>query len=407
MKFTRRQFMRSAGLGFLAFGLPPSFLLRAAERGAAVQGKTLVVVFLRGGIDGLNAVIPFKDRNYYALRPSIAVSEPASGEGRSLDLDGFYSLHPSLAPIHSLYKEGNLALVQATGSPDNTRSHFDAEDYMETGTPGVKSTQDGWLNRYLQGETHNGNPFRAVTMGTKLARILTGPVPALTLRDIRSFRLRNKDLTRVLARLYENSGDPLFRRHGENLFRSMAILKEIGTRIPASREAYPRGGFGRSMGEIARLVKSGVGVEIAFTELGGWDTHANQGGSSGRMARNLQKLAEGIVAFYRDLGDRMEDVILLTLSEFGRTVKENGNRGTDHGHANMMFVLGGKVQGGKVYGRWPGLEPELLHQGRDLELTTDYRYVCADELHHHLGVRNFGHIFPGLPPSTNLIQWKI
>lgn len=398
--------MRSAGLGFLAFGIPPSFLSRAAERGAAVRGKTMVVVFLRGGIDGLNAVIPFRDRNYLSLRPTIAIREPASGEGRSLDLDGFYSLHPALSPIHSLYEKGNLAVVHAAGSPDNTRSHFDAEDYMETGTPGIKSTQDGWLNRHLQGEKQKENPFRAVAVGTKLARILAGPVPALTLRDIRSFRLRNKDLTRVLSRLYGNSEDPLFRLHGENLFRSMAILEEVGSRIPASRENYPRGGFGRSMGEIARLVKSGVGVEIAFTELGGWDTHANQGGSSGRMARNLQQLAEGIVAFYRDLGDRMEDVILLTLSEFGRTVKENGNRGTDHGHANMMFVLGGKVQGGRVYGRWPGLEPELLYEGRDLKLTTDYRHVCADVLYHHLGVRSFSHIFPGLRPSTNLFGWR-
>ncbi|NIO11449.1 MAG: DUF1501 domain-containing protein [Deltaproteobacteria bacterium] len=407
MNLSRRQFLTSAGLGLLAFGLPPAFLLRAAQQETASRGKTLVVVFLRGGIDGLNTVIPFKDRNYYTLRPGISVREPARGDDRSLDLDGFFSLHPALAPIYPLYRKGNLALIHATGSPDNTRSHFDAEDYMETGTPGIKSTPDGWLNRYLQGESKNPDPFRAVALGNHLSRILAGPMPALTMRNIEGFRLRNKGVTRRLSAMYRETSDALLRRHGVNLFRSISALEGIAATIPASTGAYPRGRFGRSMGEIARLVKAGMGVEIAFTELGGWDTHKNQGGSQGRMARNLQKLAQGIQAFYRDLGDRMEEVVIITLSEFGRTVKENGNRGTDHGHANMMFVLGGKVQGGRVYGRWPGLEPEQRYEGRDLDLTTDYRHVCADVLYHHLGVKNLSQIFPDFRPSTNLFQWKV
>ena len=407
MNISRRQFIKTAGLGSLALGLPPSFLLRAAESGAQFRGKTLVVIFLRGGIDGLNAVIPYKEPTYYSLRRNIAIPEPKSNKGGSLDLDGFFSLHPALAPIYPLYQSGTLALVHAVGSPDNTRSHFDAEDYMETGTPGIKSTQDGWLNRTLGSEMKTENPFRAVALSTNLSRILSGPSPTLTLRDIRSFRLRYKRLTPLLSDLYRKSADPLLRLHGENLFRSMATLEEVRARVPASGEAYPRGPFGKSMGEIARLIKSGIPMKIAFTEMGGWDTHAYQGSVNGLMARNLQQFAQGVMAFYRDLGDQMENVLVLTLSEFGRTVRENGNLGTDHGHANVMFVLGGKIRGGKVYGRWPGLETELLYEGRDLDLTTDFRHVCADVLFHHLGVQNFSHIFPNFQSSTNLFQWKI
>ena len=378
MTVSRRNFLQAGGLGFLAIGLPPSFLLRAAQAQQGGKNKTLVVVFQRGAMDGLNVVIPFKDPAYYRLRPSIALREPAAGDDRAIDLDGFYGLHPALAPLKSIYDKGHLAFVQASGSPDNTRSHFDAQDYMEIGTPGIKSTADGWLNRCVLEKKPSATPFRAVALTAQMPRILAGAAPALTLSSINEFRLRNEALGGALQMLYANSSDPLFRFGAENLFAAMTELRRIEAKIPASAERYPAGRFGTGLSQIARLIKADVGLEIAFTEIEGWDTHANEGGAVGQLANRLRDLGEGLAAFYRDLGDRMDDVVLLTLSEFGRTARENGNRGTDHGHANVMFAMGGKVRGGKVYGRWPGLAPEVLFEGRDLALTTDYRTVCSE-----------------------------
>ena len=405
MNFSRRRFLKSTGLGFLALGLPPSFLVRAAEAQQVGRGKTLVVVFQRGAMDGLNAIIPFKDRAYYSLRPSIAIAEPASGEDRAIDLDGFYGLHPALAPLKSLYDKGHLAMVHAAGSPDNTRSHFDAQDYMEIGTPGIKSTPDGWLNRYLNENQKNESPFRGVAVTAQLPRMLSGSAPALTLSSIEEFRLRNEAMAGTLQRLYTSTADSLFRFGGQNLFAAMTELKQVQDKIPVSPESYPNGRFGAGLAQIARLIKAGVGLEIAFTEIDGWDTHVNQGSATGQMANRLKELAGGLAAFYRDLGDRMNDVVLITMSEFGRTVRENGNRGTDHGHANVMFALGGTVRGGKVYGRWPGLAPEVLYEGRDLNLTTDFRTVCGEVIARHLGRKDMSKIFPGFraPPSLGFI----
>ena len=394
MNPSRRRFLKSTGLGFLALGLPPAFLVRAAEAQQAGKGKTMVVVFMRGAVDGLNAVIPFKDPAYYRLRPSIAIAEPASGEERAIDLDGFYGLHPALAPLKSIYDKGHLAIVHAAGSPDNTRSHFDAQDYMEIGTPGIKSTPDGWLNRCLNGEKKSESPFRGVALTAQLPRILAGSAPALTLSSIDEFRLRNEAMAATLQKLYTSTSDALFRFGGQSLFAAMAELRQLESKIPVSVERYPAGRFGASLAQIARLIKADVGLEIAFTEIQGWDTHVNQGGAKGQMANRLKDLAEGLATFYRDLGDRIEDVVLMTLSEFGRTARENGNRGTDHGHANVMLALGGPVRGGKVYGRWPGLAPEVLYEGRDLDLTTDFRTVCAEVISRHLGQKDLGKIFP-------------
>jgi uncharacterized protein (DUF1501 family) len=402
MNPSRRRFLKSTGLGFLALGLPPSFLVRAAEAQQAGKGKTMVVVFMRGAVDGLNAVIPFKDPAYYSLRPSIAIAEPASGEERAIDLDGFYGLHPALAPLKSIYDKGHLAIVHAAGSPDNTRSHFDAQDYMEIGTPGIKSTPDGWLNRCLNERKNNESSFRGVALTAQLPRILAGSAPALTLSSIDEFRLRNDAMAATLQRLYTRTADELFRFGGQNLFAAMAELRKVESKIPPSAERYPAGRFGASLAQIVRLIKADVGVEIAFTEIQGWDTHANQGGAKGQMANRLKDLAEGLATFYRDLGDRVEDVVLITLSEFGRTARENGNRGTDHGHANVMFALGGPVRGGKVYGRWPGLAPEALHEDRDLALTTDYRTVCGEVLSRHLGQKDLSKIFPGFRATGHL-----
>jgi uncharacterized protein (DUF1501 family) len=402
MNSSRRRFVQSAGLGFLALGLPPAFLLRAAEAQQGGKNKILVVVFQRGAMDGLNAVIPFKDRGYYAARPNLAIAEPASGEERAIDLDGFYALHPALASLKEIYANGHLAIVHAAGSPDNTRSHFDAQDYMELGTPGTRSTPDGWLNRYLASGRGRAGHFRAVAVTPQLPRVLAGGAPALTLASIDDFRPRNEAVAGALERLYANSADTLFRAGGQSLFGALRELRGLESNIPASEGSYPTGRFAMSLAQIGRLIKAGVGLEIAFTEIGGWDTHVNQGGATGQMANRLKELADGLRAFYRDLGDKMSDVVVLTLSEFGRTVRENGNRGTDHGHANVMFAMGGPVRGGKVYGRWPGLAPEVLYEGRDLDLTTDYRAVCGEVIARHLGQRDLTRIFPGFRPPAAL-----
>jgi uncharacterized protein (DUF1501 family) len=402
MNFSRRQFLKSTGLGFLALGLPPAFLVRAAKAQQIGRGKALVVVFQRGAMDGLNAVIPFKDPAYYSLRPSIAIAEPASSESRAIDIDGFYGLHPALAPLKGIYDKGHLAIVHAAGSPDNTRSHFDAQDYMEIGTPGIKTTPDGWLNRYLTEKKISESPFRGVAVTAQLPRMLAGSAPALTLSSIEEFRLRNEAMAGALQRLYTNTADSLFRFGGQNLFAAMTELSQIRAKVLPSAETYPNGRFGAGLAQIARLIKANIGLEIAFTEIEGWDTHVNQGAASGQMANRLKELADGLAAFYRDRGDRMTDVVLITMSEFGRTARENGNRGTDHGHANVMFALGGPVRGGKVYGRWPGLAPEVLYEGRDLNLTTDFRTVCGEVIAGHLRQKDLSKIFPGFRPQPPL-----
>jgi uncharacterized protein (DUF1501 family) len=402
MEHSRRSFLKSVGLGFVALGVPPAFMVRAAGAEQNSRGKVLVVVFQRGGMDGLNVVVPFKDPAYYKLRPNIAVAEPSAGEDKAIDLDGFYGLHPALAPLKSIYDKGHLAIIHAAGSPDNTRSHFDAQDYMEIGTPGIKSTPDGWLNRCLRGKSSARTPLRAVAMTARTPRMLSGDTPTLTISSIDEFRLRNQQLSSSLQKLYANTHDPLFRQGGESLFQAMATLRQVEARIPESTALYPNGRFGQSMKQIARLIKSDVGLEIAFAEIEGWDTHVNQGGAKGQLANRLKELGEGLSGFYHDLGDRMEEVVIVTMSEFGRTAGENGNRGTDHGHANVMFALGGKVRGGRVLGRWPGLAAEVLFEGRDLDLTTDYRAVCSEVLQRHLGLTASTAVFPGFRASGSL-----
>lgn len=402
MDRSRRTFIKSAGLGFLALGLPPPFLVRAAAVQQSTRNKSLVVVFQRGGMDGLNVVIPYKDRAYYELRPSIAVAEPGTGEDRAIDLDGFFAFHPSLAPLKTIYDEGHLAIVHASGSPDNTRSHFDAQDCMELGTPGIKSTPAGWLNRFLDESRVRSSPFRGVAVGARTPRILTGPAPTLSLSSIEEFRPRNLTVAPVLQRVYADIGDPLFRQGANSLFEGMALLRSVEAKIPPSTAGYPPGRFSAGMRQIARLIKADVGLEIAFTEIEGWDTHVAEGGATGQLANRLKELGEGLAAFYQDLGERLDDVVIVTLSEFGRTARENGNRGTDHGHANVMFIIGGRVRGGKVYGRWPGLAQELLYEGRDLDLTTDYRAVCGELLARHMGQRNLSTVFPGFHSGRHL-----
>ena len=403
---TRRFFLRNSALAMVGVGAAPLWLERAlhAAGAPAARQKVLVAIFQRGAADGLNVVVPHGEKAYYDLRPAIAIPRPTSDAGRTddaaLDLDGFFGLHPSLAPLKPLFDQGHLAIVDAVGSPDPTRSHFDAQDYMESGTPGRKATLDGWMNRALPKAEGKVSPVRAVGLGPVLPRALRGPVPAVAMQTMAGFQVRNAEAAKQFERMYTASEDPLMRAAGRETFEAVAMLQAIERRpyTPAGGAEYPRGSFGGSLRQIAQLIKSDVGVEMAFADIGGWDHHVNELGarpSEGALASLLREYGQALSAFWKDMGDRMSDVVVVTMSEFGRTVRENGNRGTDHGHANCMFAMGGGVKGGKVYGRWPGLEREQLYEERDLALTTDFRDVLGELVSRHLGNEAVKAVFPG------------
>jgi uncharacterized protein (DUF1501 family) len=407
---TRRIFLKSSGLALVAFGVAPRALVRsvyAAEGGR--RRKTLVVVFQRGAMDGLNVVAPYGDPIYRRLRPTIALPAPrGGGRDAALDLDGYFGLHPALEPLLPLWKEGTLACVQAVGSPDATRSHFDAQDFMESGTPGVKSTEDGWINRHLQAAAPSADatPFRAVSLTPTLPRSLAGRAPAVAMNSIREFALRPSAGAAVASGfegMYEGAVRDVLHGTGQETFEAIQFLKKSDPSryTPAEGAQYPRGRYGESLRQVAQLIKADVGMEVAFTEIGGWDHHAAEGGVQGQLAQRLRELGQALAAFGKDLGDRMQDVVVVTLTEFGRTVHENGNRGTDHGHASVSFVMGGGVVGGKVHGRWPGLEPRRLYEGRDLAVTTDFRDLLAELLMRHLGDRDLAKVFPGYPAGAS------
>jgi uncharacterized protein (DUF1501 family) len=407
--FSRRVFMKNGGLALLSLGFAPAFLARTVEAAGAVRRKVLVTIFQRGAVDGLNMVVPFGEKEYYAARPSIAVPKPNVADG-AVDLDGFFGLHPRLAPLKPLWDSRQLAIVHASGSPDGTRSHFDAQDYMESGTPGVKSTQDGWLNRYLHAREHaDATPFRAVALAQQLPRSLQGVAPALALSQIGQFGIRAGQQTEMIQTSFESeyaaAADRILNRTGGQAFDAVRMLKSADPSKyqPENGAEYPRSAYGDALRQIAQLVKADVGLEIAFAEAGGWDTHVNQGAAVGQLAQRLADFGQGIAALARDLGDRMEDVVILTMSEFGRAVAENGNRGTDHGHGNAMFIVGGQsVRGGKVYGKWPGLAREQRYEGRDLAVTTDFRSVFNEVVRVHLGLADTRTIFPGFTNSQTL-----
>jgi len=397
---SRRVFLRNGGLALVTLGFAPSFLARTAAAAGARQ-KVLIAIFQRGAVDGLNMVVPFGEPAYYKARPSIAIQAPGADEGRALDLDGFFGFHPRMAPLKPLYDKGHLAIVHACGSPDNTRSHFDAQDYMETATPGVKSTRDGWLNRYLQARHHDAHTaFRAVALGQQLPRTLQGTASALAMPQIERFGIRERGMGNAETSFeaeYASAADRVLNATGREAFEAIKTLRKAnpGQYAPANGAAYPRSAFGEALKQIAQLVKADVGLEVAFAESNNWDHHVNEGAAVGQLAARLDDFARGIAALTADLGDRMADVLILTMSEFGRAVAENGNRGTDHGHGNAMMAIGSGVRGGKVYGKWPGLEREQRFEGRDLEVTTDFRDVFSEVVVRHLGVKNAAPIFPG------------
>jgi len=413
----RRFFITSGGVALASFGLmnaAPSFLQRVVlgqtrQRLTGGRRKTLIAIFQRGAVDGLNMVVPHGERAYYDLRPGIAIAKPQTGNAEAVvNLDGFFGLHPSLAPFKPLWDSQRLAIVHAAGSPDNTRSHFDAQDYMESATPGLKATADGWLNRYLQSKPNpERSLFRAVSMTQLTPRAMQGKAPTLAMSNLADFTIRaGKSSASVqggFEAIYDQAVNDALTGTGKETFEAVNYLKKVNPvqYKPENGAQYPRTPFGNSLLQIAQLIKAGVGLEVAFTDTPGlnWDTHFNEGNSRGQLGNLLQQFSNAIAALYTDLGKRMDDVVILTMSEFGRTARENGSRGTDHGHANAMFVIGNDVRGGKVYGQWPGLKSDQLYEGRDLALTTDFRDVFGEIARRHLGTVNLNQVFPGYASS--------
>jgi len=399
-RLSRRILLKAGACALVAGALPPRFLTRAAAA-AGARKKVLVAVFQRGAVDGLAMVMPHGDPAYFAARTATALATPRRGDSATaIDLDGFFALHPALAPLASLWPARALAIVHACGSPDTTRSHFDAQDYMESGTPGVKSTPDGWLARAAS-ERPPGSPFRAVALGPALPRSLRGDAGAISIASLERFDVRAATeaagARKGFESLYEQGVRDLLHGTGRETFEAVKMLERAdAARIrPANGADYGRSRFGQSLRQIAQLIRADVGLEVAFADIGGWDTHVAQGAEQGQLANRLRELAQGLAAFVQDLGDRMSEVVVLTMSEFGRTVAENGNRGTDHGHATAMMVLGGGVRGGKVYGRWPGLARDELFEGRDLAVSTDFRALFSEVAGRHLGVARPAELFPG------------
>ncbi len=422
MSITRRIFLRNGALAAVGTTALPGFLTRAAF-GAVDPGmrtKRLVVIFQRGAADGLNIVVPHGESAYYAMRPTINIPRKSV-----LDLDGFFGLHPAMASFEPMWRQKHLAIVHAAGSPDPTRSHFDAQDFMESGTPGIKATEDGWLNRALHelpARSMNGkgslataasNPsaFRAIALGPSLPRILSGKEPAIALNNLNDFSVGGANpkaapISNTFEAMYAHSVDAVLHGTGQETFDAVKMLKaaDPAKYTPAAAANYPKGRFGESLRQLAQLIKANLGVQVAFADIGGWDHHVNEGNTQGQIANVLGEFSQSIAAFWTDLGDLGEDTVVVTMSEFGRTARENGNRGTDHGHANVMFVLGGPVRGGRVYGRWPGLDQQQLYEGRDLAVTTDFRLVLSEAVSQYLGNKDLKNVFPGFEEPGQFLK---
>lgn len=392
---TRRRLLQGGLLLGTSLGMAPKLLLRPAL--AAGPHRVLVSIFQRGAVDGLSMFVPYGDPTYLSLRQETAIPSP-SQNGGALALDSIFGLHPAMASLLPAWDAGELAVVHACGSPDPTRSHFDAQDFMETGLPGMLGAADGWLNRHLQATT--GSPsLRAVSVTSTTPRILSGPADiyaANTLTELNLGRGQEGEIVRqAIHKMYGAREDFLGKTVQETLanYEIFTALGEQGY-TPQNGAVYPQSMLGRQLREVAQVLRAEVGLEIAFLSCGGWDTHANQGSTQGNLADRLRELADSIAAFRQDLGDEMADVCLLTMSEFGRTAAQNGSGGTDHGHGTAMIALGGTVAGG-VHGGWPGLAPDDLYHGRDLAVTTDFRDLFAEIVREHLGNPALDIVFPG------------
>ena len=413
---TRRSFLKTMGaVGVIgvSHSLFPSWMPKLAFRPPNQQapGDILVHIFLRGGIDGLSVLPPYSEGSlYFDARPTQAVPEPGSGAASALDLDGRFGLHPTLTPLKDIYDQGDLAFVQSTGLTDPTRSHFDAMLFMEYGAPGDKGVGTGWIGRHLQSTAwQNDSPFRAVGMGAIVPDVLRGPVNPLALQSIADFHFRGREdelasLRQSLTSLYTMNGpaDPL-NQQAQMVFETIDLLQslDVGNYTPAGGAVYPEDeeGFGMALRQVAQLIKADVGLEVASVDLGGWDTHNAQGTLDGEFNALLGYLGQGLQAFHRDLDERMRNVTVVVMSEFGRTIEENASQGTDHGHGNMMIVMGGGVYGGQVFGNWLGLGPEGRDDDDDLIITTDYRDVMAEMVQRRLLNPGLGAVFPNFTPT--------
>jgi len=411
MPITRRVFLRNGALAVVGTAALPQFLTRAAygASAGANENKRLVVIFQRGAADGLNIVVPHGEPSYYTMRPSINIPRNSV-----LDLDGFFGLHPSMQSMLPIWKQGHLGIVHAAGSPDPTRSHFDAQDFMESGTPGVKATDDGWLNRALHAlpAAEGKSAFRAIALGPSLPRILSGSEPAVAVSNISDFGVGSRNaktspIANTFEAMYSESVDTVLHGTGQETFEAVKMLKAADpTKYkPAAGANYPRGRFGDSLRQLAQMIKANLGVQVAFADIGGWDHHVNEGSTQGQLANVLRDFSDSLSAFWIDLGDLAEDTVVVTMSEFGRTARENGNRGTDHGHANVIFVMGGPANGGRVYGRWPGLDASQLYEGRDLAITTDFRRVLGEAVYRHLGNHDLAQVFPGFETGGQFLHY--
>ncbi len=403
----RRNLLQNAAI-LAAAGLIPIGINSWAVKGIAQTNnrKRLIAIFLRGAVDGLNVVVPYQESNYYEARPRIAIPKPGEKDG-VLDLDGRFGLHPALADIIPLWEKGSLAFIHACGSPDSTRSHFDAQDYMESGTPGVKTTQDGWLNRLL-GILPKDSPVQAVNVGATIPRILTGKMSVANLpsgnNSNNALAIDRPEINGAFSQLYSGK-DPISLTYQEGDKAREILLNELNSEMmKASMGAPSPVGFANDTRKLAKLMVGDAKTQLAFMALGGWDTHVNQGSTTGQLGSRLKPLAEGLVTLVKELGPVYSDTVIVVLSEFGRTVAENGNGGTDHGHGNVMWVLGGGIRGGKIYGEWPGLNESELYEKRDLEITTDYRNAIASILTQHieLNVAQLSQLFPNYTANATM-----
>jgi uncharacterized protein (DUF1501 family) len=407
---SRRVFLKGGALALVTAGIGgvPTFIAKAAQSrklwSPYKRNKVLVCIFQRGAMDGLMAVTPFTDAHLQKARPSLFMSAAKSATKPLIDLDGRFGLHPSMSAFEHLFKEARLAIVHGVGSPNTTRSHFDAQDYMESGTPFSKGTESGWLNRAVGLLGHEGaTPFQAVSLTSSLPRSFYGDHAAVAISNLDDFsiQLRGNNLAANTAaksfeELYDKTSSSLLNKTGKESFEAMKILKSADVKgyRPANGAVYPVSPLGNSLKQIAQLIKMDVGTEVAFAECGGWDTHYNQGTENGTFARNVADLSNSIAAFWTDLGGLQDDVEVMTMTEFGRTVHQNGSNGTDHGRGSCMFILGNDVAGGKVHGKVPELALENLEDKRDLPVTTDFRAVFEEVASAHLKIKEKGKLFP-------------
>jgi uncharacterized protein (DUF1501 family) len=421
---TRRVFLRGSAIVMAGMGVAPEWLARAAAsleaspyQASAPRGsqkrKTLVAIFMRGAADGLNIVVPFGDKRYKDLRPTIAIAPPSAQtngnavNGGTIDLDGTFALNGAMQPLRALWDKKQLAIVEATGSPDPSRSHFEAQDSMECGTPG-KASGTGWLNRALPESSGEPAKMRAVALSKQVPHCLRGGNEVIAVGNLQQYTIGDSSAAAVMQSMYATTPDASLGRTGKDAFEAMKVIQSIqdtprngigAERGPGGPLVGQSGDFGRNLQQLARLLKAEAGVEVAFADIGGWDHHGNE---NQQLPNLLRQFSAGIASFCQEMGDRMEDIVLVTMSEFGRTAAENGNAGTDHGHGSFMMVVGGPVRGGKVYGKWPGLEKEQLFEGRDLAVTTDYRDVLSELVRGHLGQQNLSNVFPGFQPAQPL-----